>query len=99
MQLKRYYNCQKTCQLQQKRAKVYINAELSVSERDIERSRLLIVNFWQQTSRAVDAQLPEIAHFNIFVHAHKNANESAASLQLWQNSAWQQFVVGIVWQL
>jgi hypothetical protein len=28
----------------------------------------------------------QIAHFNIFVHAHKNANEPATSLQLWQNS-------------
>jgi hypothetical protein len=39
-----YYNCQKTCQLQQKR-RVCASAELSVSEHAMERCRLSIVNF------------------------------------------------------
>jgi hypothetical protein len=42
-------------------------------------------------------RLPDIAHFNILVHAHKNAYEPATSLQLWQNSgssSWQ-----VLWQL
>jgi hypothetical protein len=36
--------------------------------------------------RAVDAHLLQIAHFNIFVLAHKNANEPAGVLPQWQNS-------------
>jgi hypothetical protein len=33
----------------------------------------------------------EIAHLNIFVQALENTNESAKSLQLWQNCGKQQF--------
>jgi hypothetical protein len=34
----------------------------------------------------ISAWLPQIAHFNIFVFADKNANEPAGVLPQWQNS-------------
>jgi hypothetical protein len=37
-------------------------------------------------STRISEWLPQIAHFNIFLHAHKNANEPAGVLPLWQNS-------------
>jgi hypothetical protein len=36
-------------------------------------------------STRVSERLPQIAHFNIFVLAHKNGNEPAGVLPLWQN--------------
>jgi hypothetical protein len=38
-------------------------------------------------STRISEWLPQIAHFNIFVLAHKNANEPAGVLPLWQNSS------------
>jgi hypothetical protein len=37
-------------------------------------------------STRIGEWLPQIAHFNIFVLAHKNANEPAGVLPQWQNS-------------
>jgi hypothetical protein len=37
-------------------------------------------------STRISEWLPQIAHFNIFVLAHKDAYEPAGDLPLWQNS-------------
>jgi hypothetical protein len=54
--------------------------------RHIEWISLLIVNFCHVPSTRITEWLPKITHFNIFVLAHKNANEPATNLELWQNS-------------
>jgi hypothetical protein len=45
---------------------------------------LLIENFCHVPSTRTREWLPQIAHFNIFVLAHKNANEPAGFLPVWQ---------------
>jgi hypothetical protein len=45
---------------------------------------LLIANFCHVPSSRTREWLPQIAHFNIFVLAHKNANEPAGFLPVWQ---------------
>jgi hypothetical protein len=47
---------------------------------------LLVANFCHVLSSRTREWLPQIAHFNIFVLAHKNANEPAGFLPVWQNS-------------
>jgi hypothetical protein len=42
--------------------------------------RVLIANFCHVPSSRTREWLPQIAHFNIFVPAHKNANELAGFL-------------------
>jgi hypothetical protein len=49
----------------------------------------MLVHSWQpvtsyQTNQPVNRK--QIVHFNIFVLAHKNANEPAGVLPQWQNS-------------
>jgi hypothetical protein len=46
---------------------------------------LLIENFCHVPSTHTREKLPQIAHFNIFVPAHKNANELAGILPHLQN--------------
>jgi hypothetical protein len=46
---------------------------------------LLIENFAHVPSTRISEWLPQIAHFNIFVLAHKNADEPAGVLPQWQN--------------
>jgi hypothetical protein len=41
---------------------------------------MLIVNFCHVPTTRISEWLPQIAHFNIFVLAHKNANEPAGVL-------------------
>jgi hypothetical protein len=45
---------------------------------------LLIANFCHVPSSRTREWLPQIAHVNIFVLAHKNANEPAGFLKVWQ---------------
>jgi hypothetical protein len=46
---------------------------------------LLIVKFCHAPSTRISEWLPQIAHFTIFVLTHKNANEPARVLPLWQD--------------
>jgi hypothetical protein len=50
------------------------------------RISLLIENFGHVPSTRISEWLPQIAHVNIFVLAHKHANEPAGVLSQWQNS-------------
>jgi hypothetical protein len=47
---------------------------------------LLIVKFCHVPSTRISEWLPYIAHFDIFVLAHKNVNEPTGVLPQWQNS-------------
>jgi hypothetical protein len=54
--------------------------------RHIKRISLLIENFCHVPSARTREWLPQIAHFNIFVLAHKKANEPAGVLPHWQDA-------------
>jgi hypothetical protein len=41
----------------------------------------------------------DIAHFNIFVLAHKNADEPMPQVCNYVAEVWEQFVAIVVWQL
>jgi hypothetical protein len=47
---------------------------------------MLIENFCHVPSTRISEWLPLIAHFNIFVQTHKNADVPAGVLPQWQNS-------------
>ena len=56
--------------------------------RHIERNHLWIVNLWHVPSTRICEWLPQIAHINIFVFAHKNANEPATSQRICGRLHW-----------
>jgi hypothetical protein len=58
---------------------------------------LLIEIFFHLPSWRTREWLPHIAHFNIFVLAHKNANEPAGILPVWQKPG--RTPAAVLWQM
>jgi hypothetical protein len=58
---------------------------------------LLIAIFCHVPSSRAREWLPQIAHFNIFVLAHKNANEPAGFLPVWQKPG--RTPAAVLWQM
>jgi hypothetical protein len=58
---------------------------------------LLIENFCHVPSSRTREWLPQIDHFNMFVLAHKNANEPAGFLPVWQKPS--RTPAAVLWQM